>query len=340
MLLRVACACLAAVVLVSVPLPALTPDVVQSMAAVPPEVAGRLVDPVGFQQAASGQYFLFDRRGHTVYGLDADLKSVWQIVQIGAEPGRIIEPIAFSVAADGTFVVADAPDNRERIQIFTPVGFRTGGFVLRSRLKPRVILDNMVASGTGSLQYNGQAILISQPESGALFSEYNTSGTVVQVIGTLRYTGHEDDPELHFALNSGLPLRDPTGGFFFVFLAGEPVLRKYDHKGQLLFERRIYGREIDEFVTKLPTTWPRRKTTDGELPYVPPTIRTAAVDPHGRLWVSFVLPYVYVFDPTGDKIRSLQFRGAGLLSPNSLFFGGQGQLLVTPGLYLFPALTN
>ena len=65
----------------------------------------------------------------------------------------------------------------------------------------------------------------------------------------------------------------------FVFQTGRPVFRKYDRDGALVFERHIEGREIDQFVDNLPTAWPRRNTEEGELPYVPPTIRTAAVDP-------------------------------------------------------------
>ena len=66
-----------------------------------------------------------------------------------------------------------------------------------------------------------------------------------------------------------------------------------------------------------------------------PTIRTAAVDCDGHLWISFVEPITYEFDADGDKIRTVQFRAAGLLSPNSLFFQPGGRLLVTPGLYMF-----
>jgi len=44
-----------------------------------------------------------------------------------------------------------------------------------------------------------------------------------------------------------------------------------------------------------------------------------------------------VFDRDGDKVRVVQFRAAGLVSPNSLFFGPRGRLLVTPGLFEFAA---
>jgi hypothetical protein len=316
---------------------ALKPDVLRSAGAVPAHVAGRFREPTGFQQSSSGQYFVFDRRGHTVYGLDERQSSAWEIIQIGAEPGRIIDPTAFAVEPNGTFAVADAPNNRERIQIFSQAGFRIGGFLLPGRLKMRVTLDNAVLNGIGSLQYTGASILMSQPDTGALITEFALNGGVTRTFGRLRRTGHEDDPELHLALNSGIPLVDPRGGFFFVFQTGEPTFQKYDDAGQLLFERHIEGREIDQLVAALPTRWPTRRTADGEMPLVTPTIRTAAVDRDGRLWIAFVVPYTYVYDADGDKIRTVQFRGAGLVQPNSLFFGKDGRILVTPGLYEFRA---
>jgi hypothetical protein len=314
---------------------ALRVDVLRSVAAVPAHLAGRFRDATGFQQATSGQYYVFDRRSHVVFGLDADRSSAWEIVHIGGEEGRIIDPTAFAVEPNGTFVVADAPNNRERIQIFTPAGFRIGGFLLPGRLKARVVFDNAVLNGIGSLQYTGTTILMSQPETGALISEFELNGGVHRTIGALRRTGHEDDRELHLALNSGIPLVDPTGGFYFVFQTGEPVFRKYDGAGQLLFERRIQGREIDDLIANLPGTWPTRKTDSGELPLVRPTIRTAAVDRAGNLWIAFVVPYTYVYDRDGDKARAVQFRAAGTIAPTSLFFGAGNRVLVTPGLYEF-----
>src|SRR5437868_14611473 len=86
------------VVLALSPLLALKPDVLQSTRAMPAHIAGRFREPTGFQQSASGQYFVFDRRAHTVFGVDEAQTSAWEIVQIGSEPGRIINPAAFSVA--------------------------------------------------------------------------------------------------------------------------------------------------------------------------------------------------------------------------------------------------
>jgi hypothetical protein len=324
-----------ALVLAAPPLAAIKPDVIRSTSAIPPHIAGQFREPLGFQQSADGQYYVFDRRAHTVYGIAEDQSSVRQIVQIGAESGRIIDPTAFAVEPNGTFVVADAPNNRERIQIFSSAGFRIGGFMLPGRMTTRVTLENVVLNGIGTLQYTGTSILMSQPETGALIAEYTLQGGINRLIGTLRKTGFEADRDLHIALNSGIPLVDPAGGFYYVFQTGLPAFQKYDRDGRLVFERRIEGREIDPLIASLPTTWRRRQTADGEVPLVTPTVRAAAVDGKSNLWISFVVPHTYVYDSDGDKVRAVQFRGAGTVSPASLSFGKGGRLLVTPGLLEF-----
>jgi len=53
------------------------------------------------------------------------------------------------------------------------------------------------------------------------------------------------------------------------------------------------------------------------------------------LWISFTLPFTYVYDLDGEKVRTVQFRGAGVVAPTSLFFTRDGRLLVTPGCYVF-----
>ena len=136
-------------------------------------------------------------------------------------------------------------------------------------------------------------------------------------------------------MNTGIPVPHPDGGYFFVFYSGAPTFRRYDAKGGLLFERMMQGRELDPVLEQMPQTWPRRKVSGGEVPLVVPTVRAAAADAAGSLWVSFVVPYSYVFSSDGEKVRTVQFRGAGLLLPSSLFFTEKGRLLVTPGCYEF-----
>ena len=39
------------------------------------------------------------------------------------------------------------------------------------------------------------------------------------------------DKDLHLALNGGLPLAIPGGGFYYIFIAGVPAFRKYRRRG-------------------------------------------------------------------------------------------------------------
>ena len=311
-------------------------ETVRSVTALPAHVAGAFEEIAACHLTPEGDYMVFDRRSHAVSRVARDGGAIKEVVQIGIEPGRILLPIAFDSAPDGTFAVSDAPGGVERIQLFLNSGSRIGGFSLPRRSAPRVTLGNsIVLSGVGSVDYTGRSILVSDPESGALISEYGLDGSVLRTFGTLRRTGHEDDRDLHLALNSGYPLSIDAGGFYFVFVAGVPMFRKYDAGGRLLFERHIEGPEIDEHLRELPSVWPRRKTASGEFPIVTAAIRTAAVSPDGSLWISLLSPLSYVYDSRGEKRRTVEFHAAGVLSPADLFFAPGGRMIASPGCYTF-----
>ena len=221
-------------------------EVIRSTGGLPPHVVGLFEEPLGFQQTPGGPYYVFDRRGHTVYSVDADRQSALKLIEIGQELGRIIQPRGFDTSATGSFVVADAPRGVDRIQIFGAGGIRTGGFMLPVRQTSAALrLESLVINGVASIQYSGTNLLISHPESGALITEYSPGGVAQRSIGRLRDTGFEQDRDLHLALNVGLPVVDPTGGVYYVFLGGRPLFRKYDRNGALLFERHIEGAELD-----------------------------------------------------------------------------------------------
>jgi hypothetical protein len=219
--------------------------------------------------------------------------------------------------------------------LFDRAGVLTWGFILRGLPPAHVTLGPLVLNGISSIRHTGGSLLINQPETGSLFTEYSLTGSVVRSVGGLRDTGQEQDRDVHLAMNTGLALVDPTGGYFFVFLAGRPAFRKYDRTGMLLFERQIQGRELDDFLATQPTRWPRRRVEDREIPVVAPTVRTAAVDAAGQLWISLAVPYTYVYDAQGDKARTLQFSAAGIIAPTSVSFTPAGHVLVTPGCYEF-----
>lgn len=307
----------------------------KSIGGLPPETCNVFRDPIGLQQPPSGTYYVFDRRDHAVYAVPPTRRGPVKIVDIGGEGGRLLEPTAFDVAANGTFAVADAPRGQERLQVFDTTGKWIAGFFLPGRAQTRVSVSGLAMSGVATLAFLGNGIVLNQPETGSLMTVYGLSGTPVRSIGLLRATGHEDDRQLHFAMNTGIPLPHPDGGYYFVFVSGTPVFRRYDAKGALMFERVMQGRELDPVVEQMPKKWPRRNVDGTELPLVVPNVRTAAVDGDGNLWVTFLTPFTYVFDASGEKIRTVQFRAAGVIAPSSVSFTPKGNVLVTPGCYEF-----
>ena len=308
---------------------------IRAIGGLPAHLAGPIDEISACHLSPEGDFLIFDRRAHAVYSAAAGANAPKKIVQIGAEPGRILLPSAFDSAPNGTFVVADSPGGRPRVQFFFYTGASLGGFTLPGREVPLITMGDVILSGIGSLKYTGRSLLVSQPEIGALVTEYSLTGETIRSFGELRPTGHELDHDVHVALNAGIALTIPKGGYYFVFMSGVPLFRKYDAQGRLIFERHVEGIELDQFVRGLPTTWPKRTVGGNELPIVPATIRTAAVDPDGNLWISLTLPFTYVYDGNGDKRRTLQFRGAGVVAPSGFYFAKDGRVLVTPGCYLF-----
>jgi hypothetical protein len=315
------------------------PDVEErrAVASLPAHIAATFEEIAACHISTSGEYVIFDRRAHAVYTVARGADAPTRILQIGSESGRIIMPTAFDSLADGTFVVADAPGDYQRLQFFLPSGAELGGFRLPGRGTPRFILGNASLSALASLEFTGDTVLMSQPDVGALVTEYQLSGNVLRTFGELRATGQEKDPLVHIALNVGITLHNPKGGYYFVFLSGVPAYRKYNASGTLLFERHIEGVEMDPYVGRMPTTWPRRREGGTEMPIVAALVRTAAVDSDGNLWISLVAPYTYVYDPAGDRRRTLQFRGAGIIAPTHFDFTRDRRVIVSPGCYTFSA---
>ena len=310
-------------------------ETIHSMSGLPASLVGKFREPVNFQQGPNGNYYVFDRRANSVYHIGSSHK-LTQIVDIGPEDNRLLNASSFDLGPEGRFVVSDAPNGRERVQIFESNGTRIGGFFLPGRVKPKFTYNGVVLTGVGSLQFTGQSILMNQPELGGLVTEFSTNGHPFRTFGVLRRTGQETDRNVHLALNSGLPLIDPKGGYYFVFQSGTPIFRKYDKFGTLLFERHIEGPELDPVMAKIPTVWPKRIDKTGrELPLIPPTIQAAAVDPRGNLWIALTVPYLYVYNSSGEKIRRIRLQGASIIKPISLSFSESEHLLVTPGCYKF-----
>lgn len=332
-LTRAVAAASAALTVVSTPSAQRTADVLQPVFALPAHVINRFEQPSMFAATTTGEYLVLDRRAHAVFRLDAAGGNATPIVTVRPEAGRLLRPIAMALSDEDILAVLDAPGTYQRLQYFTARGTLVGLFYLRGLGVPALTLENQVIAGAGTMAFDGRAFWFNVPAWGAPLSEVDTAGSVRRHIGTLRPTGHEGTADLHEALNTGVPVVDPTGGLFFVFQNGRPMLRKYAESGTLLFERHIEGPELDPIIHRLPTRWPARG--DGSRPLPAPVVRTASADRQGRLWVVLLTGHVYVYNASGEKVRTLTFGGATPTLTSSLFFRRNGRVLTGPGGYEF-----
>lgn len=55
-------------------------DVLKAVNSLAPHVVGMFREPIGFKQTANGDYYVFDRRGHTVYAVDATRDTAKKLV--------------------------------------------------------------------------------------------------------------------------------------------------------------------------------------------------------------------------------------------------------------------
>ena len=256
-------------------------------------------------------------------------------MQIGAEDGRLIEPSAFDVAFNGSFAVADAPNGRERVQMFDAAGVRTGGFILPGRGASRVVLGSLALNGVGTLAFTGRTLLMSHPESGWLITEYALDGSPLRSIGQLRKTGHESDRDLHLALNAGSSDRRSRGRILFR-LHGRRSRRSANTttNGTLDLRARDPGtRDRSARCAQFPIggrggvqascRWWRRSFEP--RPWIDPAGSGSRSSSRSRMSLT----------PTAKKSAPCNSGAPGIVSPSSLWFNEKGRVLVTPGCYEF-----
>jgi hypothetical protein len=291
--------------------------------------------PRAFVETSTGLALVLDGRAQEVFAIDAGRSTTRRVIRVGTELGHILRPTGFALGPNDVLAIVDSPGAYSRVQYFGADGRVISHFYLASWPGARMALGGLALQGAGPMAFTGRTFLFNAPATGGLISEFDNGGNAVRSIGTLRSTGYDSGSAIHTALNSGLPLVDPTGGFYFVFDTGLPVFRKYDAAGVLQFERHIEGVEIDAAVQSMPTHWAAPAPDADSHPFTPGVIETAAVDPSGRLWVSLTAGYTYVYDRGGDKIRTIQFQAPRVVMPISFFFAARHRLLVTPGCYEF-----
>ena len=181
-----------------------------------PHVVGLFREPIGFKQTANGDYTCsigagtpcaVDRRGRNSREAGADRRR---------RGGRLIEPSAFDVAVNGSFAVADAPNPRARADLDAG-GVRTGGFLLRGAA-PRASCWASRLNGVGTLAFNGH--VADQPtRNGWLMTEMRLGQRRSDRSANCARPATNPTGTSISRWNSGIPIADPKGGFYFVFMA-------------------------------------------------------------------------------------------------------------------------
>ena len=216
----------------------------------------------------------------------------------------------------------------------------TGGFFLPGRGASRVVLGSLSLNGVGTLSFNGRIAADEPSRNGMADDGVRLDGYA----DAIDRAAAEDRPRSRSRSASRAELGHPdrrseTAVFSSCSWPAQPAFRKYDDKGALIYERIVQGREIDPLVAAIPDRWPRRSA--GELPLVAPMVRTAAVDRSGRLWISFVIPFSYVYDAGGEKIQDRPVprrrescrRPASGSTKRAGFWSHQGVMNSTPGCH-------
>jgi hypothetical protein len=184
--------------------------------ALPAHLMSQMRAPAAYVALSGGAALVFDRGAQAVFRVNAARTAISKIVDIGQKAGEILRPIEFAAGPAGMFAVADMPFDRERVQLFLDTGSLFGGFGLPAHPGSTLTVSSVALSGIGGIQFTGPSLFINVPESGALITEFDQQGHAVRQIGALRRTGQESNKSLHLALNLGIPLADPAGGFYFL----------------------------------------------------------------------------------------------------------------------------
>ena len=310
---------------------------VRSIAALPPDLAGQFAEPAGFAQLPSGDYLVFDRRGHTVFRVDPGFGAARPLVSIGSRTRAHSAALRIRSRPDG-------PAGARRCA--GDDGAHPG--VLDRRHASRRILAAPATRGARAIRRPHAERRLDAARDGASDRAAQPArDRLAHHRVPLQRTGgpHHRTPARHWS--RGVAARPPGAEqrLSAADSVGRLLLRLPRRRAALstLFSSRRAAIRSRNSGPRARSSDPgiadqlesRRHSADRTVPIVRSIVRSAAVDATGQLWVSFSVPYTYVYDDDGEKRRTIQLYGAGPLAPSSLSFAPDGRLLVTPGGYVF-----
>lgn len=96
--------------------------------------------------------------------------------------------------------------------------------------------------------------LLNQPVKGKLISVYSQNGSLLRQFGELMTLSHAyperaDDEKYRVPLSRIQMVTDPQDNVYVCY-SFAPIVQKYDYSGNLVWERRLAGRDVDFLVDK------------------------------------------------------------------------------------------
>jgi hypothetical protein len=211
--------------------------------------SGALYQPRTIKVDRSGSIFILDAGNNRILSFSATGRFEKQFGAIGQGPGDLLFPLDFDLDFAGKLYVLE--QGNRRISIFDSSGRFLNSFAL-----PQGNLSSVCVNSQSE-------ILISNPRiDGPAVDVYDAHGGRIRSIGMVDpiyiepfETVHQLATEL---LNQSLVKTDSLDNTY-VFYYSRPLFRKFDRKGQLLLEKSISFREVENTREANETIWRSRK---------------------------------------------------------------------------------
>jgi 6-bladed beta-propeller len=181
-----------------------------------------------------GNYLVLDTGNHRLGIFNQSMKFIRQIGQIGQGPEDLYTPTDYVIDSREQIYVLDVGNSR--VQIFDTAGGHVGMIPVDSK------------SLTLAVNSRGE-ILLNQPKKGSLISIYSQNGRLIRQFGGLMtlshaYPGKSDDESYDIQLSRVHIVTDADDNVYACYTFA-PIVQKYDYDGNLIWERRLAGEEVD-----------------------------------------------------------------------------------------------